>query len=67
LKKEVVAAAKMDNITSVSEETMFRLTRQEQLIVGFVLSMILLGTVVREWHARHPKAASVAASEIRGH
>ena len=45
---------------------MFKLTKQEQLIVAFVLSALLLGTVVREWRARHPNAARVATSEIRG-
>ena len=45
---------------------MFKLTRQEQYIVAFLLSALLLGSAVREWRARHPKAASVATSEMRG-
>lgn len=45
---------------------MFKLTRQEQQIVAFLLSALLLGTAVREWRARHPKTASVATSEMRG-
>jgi hypothetical protein len=45
---------------------MFKLTRQEQLIVAFFLSALLLGTAVREWRARHPRAASVATTEMRG-
>jgi len=44
---------------------MFGLTRQEQQIVAFFLSALLLGTAVREWRVRHPKAASVATSEMR--
>ena len=31
---------------------MFRLTKQEQLVVAFLVGAILLGTVVREWRAR---------------
>ncbi|HUJ71926.1 MAG TPA: hypothetical protein VLZ30_06755 [Verrucomicrobiae bacterium] len=46
---------------------MFKLTRQEQLIVVFVLSALLLGTVVREWRVRHPNTAGVATLEIKGH
>jgi hypothetical protein len=66
LKKVVVAATKMDNIAPVSEVIMFKLTRQEQQIVAFFLSALLLGTAVREWRARHPKTAGVATSEMRG-
>ena len=46
---------------------MFKLTRQEQLIVMFLLSAVVLGTVVREWRVRHPKTAGVATLEIKGH
>jgi hypothetical protein len=45
---------------------MFKLTRQEQLIVAFFLSALLLGTVVRQWRARHPKTARVVTSEMKG-
>ena len=31
---------------------MFKLTRQEQLIVALMLGAILLGTGVKEWRAR---------------
>jgi hypothetical protein len=31
---------------------MFKLTRQEQLIVAFLVGALLLGTVVKEWRAR---------------
>jgi len=44
---------------------MFKLTRQEQLIVAFLLSALVLGSVVREWRARHPKSASAAMMETR--
>lgn len=46
---------------------MFRLTREEQLIVAFLLSALLLGTLVREWRARHPKLAGAATPEITAH
>jgi len=46
---------------------MFKLTKEEQLIVAFLLSALLLGTVVREWRARHPKIAGAATSERIGH
>jgi hypothetical protein len=45
---------------------MFKLTRQEQQIVAVFLSALLLGTAVREWRARHPRAARVATSEMKG-
>jgi len=48
-------------------QAMFKLTREEQLIVGFLLFALLLGMVAREWHTRHPKAAVAATSEMRGH
>ncbi len=44
---------------------MFKLTRQEQLIVAFLLSALLLGTAVREWRARHTKAAPATTMETR--
>jgi len=43
---------------------MFKLTREEQQIVAFVLLAIVLGMFVREWRARHP--ARVATMEIKG-
>jgi len=46
---------------------MFKLTRDEQLLVAFVLSALLLGTAVREWRSRHPKTAGAATLEIQGH
>jgi len=63
----VVGDAKMVNIAArhASECAMFKLTRQEQLIVAFFLSALLLGTVVREWRARHPKAAGAEKMEMR--
>jgi uncharacterized membrane protein (UPF0136 family) len=67
MKKLVVETAKLDNIAVryASESAMFKLTRQEQLIVAFFLSALLLGTVVREWRARHPKPAPAEKMEIR--
>jgi hypothetical protein len=46
---------------------MFKLTREEQLIVAFLLIALVLGTAVREWRLRHPNAAVVTALEIKGH
>jgi hypothetical protein len=46
---------------------MFKLTREEQSIVAFLLFALLLGTGVREWRARHPRAAATAALEMKGH
>jgi len=58
-------SAKMINILGVREGSVFKLTRQEQLIVAFVLSALLLGTAAREWRARHPKAVPAATTETR--
>ena len=55
----------MVNILRVCEVIVFKLTRQEQLIVAFLLSALLLGTVVREWRARHPKPAPAVTMETR--
>jgi hypothetical protein len=44
---------------------MFKLTREEQLIVAFLLFALLVGTAVREWRGRHPRVAA-AALEIKG-
>ena len=55
----------MVNILRVCEGHVFKLTRQEQLIVAFLLSALLLGTVVREWRARHPQAVPAATMETR--
>ena len=46
---------------------MFKLTREEQVIVAFLLFALLVGTAVREWRARHPGIAGVAAMEMKGH
>jgi hypothetical protein len=66
-KKLVVGDVKMVNIAArhTSESAMFKLTRQEQLIVAFFLSALLLGTVVREWRARHPKPERAETMEMR--
>ncbi len=66
-KKLVVDAANMVHIAPrhVSEFAMFKLTRQEQLIVAFFLSALVLGTVVREWRAKHPKLGRAETMEMR--
>ena len=46
---------------------MFKLTKEEQVIVALLLSALVVGTAVREWRARHPRAARATAMEIRGH
>ena len=45
---------------------MFKLTREEQSIVAFLLIALLVGMGVREWRARRPRVAA-AALEIKGH
>jgi hypothetical protein len=45
---------------------MFKLTKEEQVIVAFLLLALLTGMAVREWRARHPRIAA-AALEIKGH
>ena len=44
---------------------MFRLTREEQLVVAFVIGAILLGTAVRIWRAHRMEAASAISMETR--
>jgi hypothetical protein len=39
---------------------MFKLTRQEQLIVAFLVGAIVLGTAVKEWRARAREARPAA-------
>jgi len=47
---------------------MFKLTREEQLIIAFLLFALLTSMAVREWRARHPGVAVVAATpEVKGH
>jgi hypothetical protein len=45
---------------------MFKLTRQEQLIVAFFLVAIVLGTVVREWRARSTRPPLAEHQPVRG-
>jgi hypothetical protein len=35
---------------------MFKLTKQEQMVVAFLVGALLLGTAVRYWRAHHPSA-----------
>jgi hypothetical protein len=44
---------------------MFRLTKQEQLIVAFVLGAIVLGTTVKQWRARHEEDARAPVTVTR--
>jgi hypothetical protein len=44
---------------------MFKLTRQEQLLVAFVVGALLLGTAVKEWRVRHPKVVPAETKETR--
>ena len=46
---------------------MFKLTKEEQMIVALLLLALIVGTAVREWRARHPSVARTAAMEMRGH
>jgi len=46
---------------------MFKLTKEEQLIVAFFVFALLLGTAVREWRTRHPNAVGAATLEMKGH
>jgi hypothetical protein len=43
---------------------MFKLTKQEQAIVAFLIAAILLGTVVRQWRARASSAKEPAAVAV---
>jgi len=45
---------------------MFKLTKQEQMVVAFLVGAILLGTAVRHWRAQQEEAARVNM-ETRGH
>jgi hypothetical protein len=44
----------------------FKLTKQEQMVVAFLVGAILLGTAVRYWRARQEEAAR-AKMETKGH
>ena len=46
---------------------MFKLTKEEQAIVAWVLCALVMGIAVREWRARHPRVAAASAMEIKGH
>jgi len=37
---------------------MLRLTKHEQLVLGVVLSLLLVGWAVKTWRTVHPSAAS---------
>ena len=43
---------------------MFRLTREEQLVVAFVIGAILLGTAVRIWRAHRTEAVPAITMEM---
>lgn len=42
------------------------MTKQEQMVVAFLVGAILLGTAVRHWRAQREEAAR-ASTETRGH
>jgi hypothetical protein len=72
-KKVVVVTAKLVHIAASKVEQgcgvgirwkMFKLTRQEQAIVAFLVGAILLGTFVRQWRVRHPSKATWAAGTM---
>jgi uncharacterized membrane protein len=44
---------------------MFKLTREEQLVVAFVIGAILLGTAVRMWRAHRTEATAAISMETR--
>ena len=46
---------------------MFKLTKEEQAIVAFLLVALLVGMAVREWRVRHPRVAAAAVLEVKGH
>jgi len=46
---------------------MFKLTKEEQAIVAFLLVALLVGMAVREWRMRHPRGAAAAVLEVKGH
>jgi hypothetical protein len=43
---------------------MFKLTKEEQWVVVFLLGVLVLGTAVRQWRTQRTGAASVAKSRI---
>gem|GEM_PF-3522335 len=44
---------------------MFKLTKEEQLIVAFLVGVLLLGTVVKEWRARRAAENHYGKTELR--
>jgi len=53
-------------VERLADNDMFRLTREEQWIVAFLLVALLVGMSVREWRTRHPRIATFAP-EGKGH
>jgi len=47
---------------------MFKLTKQEQVLVAFLVAAIVLGTIVRQWraHAASKEAKPAGIVEKRG-
>jgi len=45
-------------IDHVIFQTVLRLTRQEQLVLCIVLSLLLVGWAVKSWRTAHPSARS---------
>lgn len=51
------------DVTRTVGVAMFKLTKQEQMIVAFLAGILLLGVVAKEWRARHPRTPAPAAVE----
>ena len=45
---------------------MFKLTKEEQKVVAFLVGVLLLGTAVKHWRAVHPPLP-VGRVETKGH
>jgi hypothetical protein len=44
---------------------MFKLTKQEQLLLSFLLGALLLGSAVRQWRSRQAPKPRAATRELR--
>jgi hypothetical protein len=42
-----------------------RLTKQEQLVLGVVLSLLLVGWAVKAWRTAHPPASSTEQVNLK--
>ena len=44
---------------------MFKLTKQEQMIIAFLAGAIVLGSIVREWRAWQATKVPAAAADMK--